>query len=578
MTVPLRKPFHCHRKWHGQVALKSRQYALRESIGACHTSERVYSTGKRELVITSSSRGGGGGGIEEEGDQSSDPPERQELSYRKAANVVFVSEYDERSDRKSGSSAALASFAAPGQAARDNEGRSLAGKKKPLKINLDLALYRARQMRIMSNRASSTRDRSRLSREAEKKLRECIEMDPEDGRAYVILGKMLIQKRRFDEAEALYDSGCATTKGVNPFIWTAWANLAVKRGNITLARKLFDAAIVASSSHAAAYHGWGLLEKKQGNYMKARDIWIRGIDATRPNGSPYLFQSLAVLASDLNKPDEARRWFREGTLGTNGRESHAIWHAWACMEIKEGTEDTIIRQLFQKGLQSSPKSRYTFLSWALWEKNIGNIEQARALFKQGTSMNRSDAALPQAWALMEESLGNLEDARALFRQASRADPKHLYVWQAWGCMEQRANNIEEARELFQQGVWAAPPRARDTTLIFQAWALLEQNEGNIELARELFKCAIKADPRSEPSWLAWAQMEEEEGLYNRAAELKNFSMQEKQIIQAPSNFTTLKVTTHDSFLAPFFVALGKWFDRYENASKKSEMANEYSNE
>lgn len=576
MAAPLGRPFHCQKRWHGHVAFQTVQQVSQESnahaLGRYRINRRLPVRNDRGTCFKSATRGG-------EEDRRSDSANQGEGSSIKQANVVFVSEYDERSEKKNSKTANLASFSAPGQAARDTEGRSLAGKKKPLKINLDLALYRARQMRIMSNRSSSLKNRNKLAREAEQMLRECIDMDPEDGRAYVILGKMLIQKRRFEEAEALYDSGCAATKGVNPFIWTAWANLAVKRGNVALARKLFDAAIVASPGHAAAYHGWGLLEKSQNNFMRARDIWIRGIDATRPNGSPYLFQSLAVLASDLNKPDEARRWFREGTLGTNGKESHAIWHAWACMEIKEDADDTIIRQLFQKGLQSSPKSRYTFLSWALWEKSIGNVAQARALFKRGSSLNRSDAALPQAWALMEESLGNLEEARMLFRKASRADPKHLYVWQAWGCMEQRANNVEEARELFQEGVWAAPPRAKDTSLIFQAWALLEQKQGNIELARELFKCAIKADPRSEPSWLAWAQMEEDQGLYNRAAELRNFSMQEKQIVQAPANFTTLKVSTNDSFLAPFFVALSKWFDRYENASQRpGNVINEYSNE
>lgn len=449
-------------------------------------------------------------------------------------------------------------------------------RRKPLKINLDLALYRARQLRIQSNRVSNPNDRAKLSREAEMSLRQCIDMDPEDGRAYVILGKILVQKRRYDEAEALYDSGCAATRGVNPFLWTSWANLAVKRGNVSLARKLFDAAIVANSAHAAAYHGWGLLEKAQGNFARARDIWIRGIDATRPEGSPYLFQSLAVLAVDLNKSDEARRWFREGTLATRGRDSHAIWHAWACMEVRLGSDENIVRQLFEKGLQASPRSRYTFLSWALWEKNLGNINYARELFRKGAAMNRSDAALPQAWALMEESQGNLDDARRLFKRASKADPKHLYVWQAWGCMEQRAGNVDEARELFQQGVWAATPRAKDTSLIFQAWALLEQDQGNIELARELFKCAVKADASSEPSWLAWAQMEEEQGLYNRAAELRNFSMQEKQIVQLPSNFSTLKAKSRqDSFLAPFFTQLGKWMDRYENASKTREQSERF---
>ncbi len=31
--------------------------------------------------------------------------------------------------------------------------------------------------------------------------------------------------------------------------------------------------------------------------------------------------------------------------------------------------------------------------------------------------------------------------------------------------------------------------------------MLERDAGNPELARELFKCAVKADPKSEPSWL-----------------------------------------------------------------------------
>lgn len=39
--------------------------------------------------------------------------------------------------------------------------------------------------------------------------------------------------------------------------------------------QLYDAALVANKAHAAAWHGWGLLEKKQGNYRKARDLWMK---------------------------------------------------------------------------------------------------------------------------------------------------------------------------------------------------------------------------------------------------------------------------------------------------------------
>ncbi len=36
-------------------------------------------------------------------------------------------------------------------------------------------------------------------------------MDPTDGRAYVGLGKLLVQQKRFEEARKLYDDGAAAT-------------------------------------------------------------------------------------------------------------------------------------------------------------------------------------------------------------------------------------------------------------------------------------------------------------------------------------------------------------------------------
>jgi tetratricopeptide (TPR) repeat protein len=431
--------------------------------------------------------------------------------------------------------------------------------------------YRARQKRIQAQHALDSNDRVRLLRETESMLRKCLDMDPEDGRTYVTLGKLLVQQRRYDEALALYEAGSAATGGTNAHIWTAWAYLAERRGNISLARRLYDAALVASPIHAAAYHGWGLLEKKEGNFGAARDIWTKGINATKDIPNPYLYQSLAVLAADLDRPEEARRWFNAGTKTVLGSNSTALWQAWALMEQRRGSDPEAVRFLYRRALQASPRSRYTFLSWALWEKDMGNFAEARKLFKSGSYLNATDAAILQAWALMEEQLGDRQAARRLFHRASEADPSHLYVWQAWGCMEQRDGNLDAARELFQQGIWAAPPRDRDTTLIFQAWAILEREAGNAELARELFKCAVKADPSSEPSWLAWAEMEEELGFFERANELRTYNMQERQQVTMPGSFSTLPRSERSSLLTPFFEAINKWFNRYEEASKQHDV-------
>ncbi|KAL4435899.1 hypothetical protein ABPG77_000661 [Micractinium sp. CCAP 211/92] len=460
--------------------------------------------------------------------------------------------------------------AAEGQAARDSDGL-VQQRQRPLKINLDLALYRARQKRIIANSSRHQHDRSRMMREVEDSLRRCMEVFPEDGRPYVSLGKLLVQQRRYNEALALYEEGCTATGGTNAHIWAAWAYLAAKLNNVGLARRLYDAAIVANPQHAAAWHGWGLLEKEQGNYLRARDLWVKGIQALRRSPNAYLYQSLAVLAAEMDCVEEARKWFKEGTRTIMGRASHALWQAWALMEQKQG-DRTLVRPLFRRGLEASPRSRYTHLAWALWEKEEGNLEEARRLFKQGAELNPRDAAILQAWALLEEEQGCIDEARRLLRWGSKVDPSHLYIWQAWGCMEYRQGKYDTARELFQQGIWAAPPREKSVSLVFQAWAMLERDAGNHSLARELFKCAVKADPKSEPSWLVWAQMEEDLGFYQRALELRSYSMQERVEVVKPANFSTSVAAAGGSagLLAPIFTQIASWFQRYEAESGKDE--------
>lgn len=44
---------------------------------------------------------------------------------------------------------------------------------------------------------------------------------------------------------------------------------------MTRARQLYDAATVVDGTHACAWHKWGLLERYEGNYTRARDLWMQ---------------------------------------------------------------------------------------------------------------------------------------------------------------------------------------------------------------------------------------------------------------------------------------------------------------
>lgn len=64
---------------------------------------------------------------------------------------------------------------------------------------------------------------------------------------------------------------CAVCAGnTSPYIWASWGYLESVTGNVSRARKLFDAAVVVDDTHAAAWHKWGMLEMRQGNYLRAR--------------------------------------------------------------------------------------------------------------------------------------------------------------------------------------------------------------------------------------------------------------------------------------------------------------------
>ena len=37
----------------------------------------------------------------------------------------------------------------------------------------------------------------------------------------------------------------------------------------------FNAAVLVDPTHVAAWHAWGMLEKREGNFAAAKDLWMK---------------------------------------------------------------------------------------------------------------------------------------------------------------------------------------------------------------------------------------------------------------------------------------------------------------
>ncbi|KAG6726293.1 hypothetical protein I3842_02G074000 [Carya illinoinensis] len=297
---------------------------------------------------------------------------------------------------------------------------------KPLAVNLDLALYKAKGLA-----------RSFRYEEAQEILEKCIYYWPEDGRASVALGKILSKQSKMAEARAVYEKGCQATQGENPYLWQCWAVLENKMGNIRRARELFDAATVADKRHIAAWHGWAVLEIKQGNVKKARQLLAKALKFC--GGNEYVYQTLAMLEARANRHEQARYLFRQATKCNP--KSCASWLAWAQLEIQQ-ENNTVARLLFE--------------AWGWMEWKEGNIAKARELYQIALSINstsESAARCLQAWGVLEQRIGNLSAARRLFRSSLNINSQSYVTWMTWASLEEDQGNsvrAEEIRNLYFQ--------------------------------------------------------------------------------------------------------------------------------
>lgn len=389
---------------------------------------------------------------------------------------------------------------------------------RPLDVNLDLSLYRARQMMR----------RFRFD-EAQKILERCIYYWPEDGRAYVAMGKLLRKQSKLEEARTVYEKGCQATQGENAYLWQCWADLENKLGNMNKARELFDAATVANKSHIAAWHGWAVLELEQGNVKKGRSLLSKALKYG--GGNEYVYQSLALLEAKAGRCEEARSLFRQAVK--HNPKSCASWLAWAQLEIRQ-ENNVAAQRLFERAVQASPKNRFAWHIWALFEANLGKIDLARNLIQIGHLMNPKDPVLLQSLALLEYKHSSPDLARVLFRRAAKVDPRHQPIWFAWGWMEWKEGNLDTARELYQR-VLAIDSKSVTAARCLQAWGVLEQRAGDLSAARRLFSSSLSVNSQSYITWRSWAALEEDQGNPVRAEEIRNLYFQQRtEVVDDPS--------------------------------------------
>ena len=229
-------------------------------------------------------------------------------------------------------------------------------------------------------------------------------------------GKSLEAQRLF--AQATDSSGGKQGRGGKPrgmrpdgATWQAKALQCRAEGKFLQARRNFERGIAVDRTHIPLYHAWGQLELEQSNVTGAREIYQRGVWASR-----------------------------------NEVETISLWTAWAMLEERAG-DYSAARAYLREALKRDRFAVDVRMVWANFEARKGDLSEARTLYEGAL---RIDGRNSEVWAAYEE-----------MERAHGSDEASYRVWQ----------RAEAAMAYDSDGKPATPPQASVSALPSKALQL-----------------------------------------------------------------------------------------------------------
>lgn len=207
----------------------------------------------------------------------------------------------------------------------------------------------------------------------------------------------------------------------DPVSWHALGTLEVDHGTGSDPGIYFQRAIDADPAHEISYQAWALaVEKLDFNIEEARRLFALGVERCTPHGKAIVLQGWAMMEQRQGNIPRARELLHQG-LSINRRKAE-LWISLALLEKACGNRKVVMR-LFSDSISAVAPAHSVASVYSVWgatEAEYGNVEAARELFRRGIRINPSHEACWRSFANVEEKCGNYELASEL-RKASTGD-------------------------------------------------------------------------------------------------------------------------------------------------------------
>lgn len=215
-------------------------------------------------------------------------------------------------------------------------------------------------------------------------------------------------------------------------------------------------------------HALSNLEKRLRNFDRAKEV-LETVVAQRPTSA--LCVSLAELDRQLGNPERAREVLRHGLKRCDKERSKLLLAlAWLEEDAFENSQEA--SELVEEALKIDGNSVRVHVAKASMELRMRRPNEARRTLQRATTLQAEDGQHYTMWGTLELEAGYPEEARSVLEEGARKYPGDQFLLQRWGTLEAKHGDRAKARDLFCRSASIQPHAPT-----FVAWALLEEEEG-----------------------------------------------------------------------------------------------------
>lgn len=237
----------------------------------------------------------------------------------------------------------------------------------------------------------------------------------------------------------------------------------VKLGKEDRARQLFEVSLSYDEKHVQAWHAWGVMEMRAGNFFIAKDLFESGIKNSANHKVAILFQAYGTMLSRLGTVEKARKLFEKGIASAPNYVP--LYEAWSVMELREENYSAA-RALIAKALTINKRIGTVWLVAAEIEDRAGATGLVNLLLRRGIECSPNCAKLYRALGDNFVKQGKFSEAREVFEKGIEVDPLHAPLYHSLAELEARLFNIEglaklnkRAASVFNANALVPPPRS-----------------------------------------------------------------------------------------------------------------------